>query len=213
MATSKLIPPPPLARKFVHYVLSFFVTIGVAFLPLWGGDVIPGFHTILDVYPKNLQDVIPFASIAMSAAAIFAQFFGGGSPQPRHLKTLFIVTFVSLIILVLASYIAYKVVVIRIEVPAAHKTVSYLVGSRPLPTCECAKQGLDIRNCIGPAISANPDEVAACFSQEEITMRSIVLSVLYILLMFSAGMLIGLVILKEAPKAQPAMRMPLPPYM
>jgi hypothetical protein len=207
---SKLIPLTPVSRKYLRYFLSFFVTLGVGFSPLWGG-VIPGFHAILDVFPRDLQDVIPWASLLMSITAVGVQFFSRDSTQPRYLQRAFVATFVILILLVFASYIAYKALVIRIEVPASHLKVAYLVGSKPLPTCECAKRGLEIRECIGFAISVKPDDVAACFSREEISRRSMLLCVLYLLLMLSLGTLIGLLILKEATKVQPAIRMSLPP--
>ena len=202
MPPSKLIPLTPDGRKFLRYFLSFFVTLGVGFSPFWGG-VIPGFHAILDVFPRDLQDVIPWASLLMSVTALGMQFFSHDSTQPRYLQRAFVATFVMLILLVFASYIAYKAVVIRIEVPASHLKVAYLVGSKPLPTCECAKRGLEIRECIGFAISVKPDDVAACYSREEISRRSTLLAVLYMLLMLSLGMLIGLLVLREATKAQP----------
>jgi len=201
MPSSKLVPLTPVAKKYVGYLLSFAVTLGVSFAPLWGGKV-PGFHAILDVYPKSQQKVIPFASILMSITAVAVQFFRGFA-RPRHLKGIFIGVFVAFIVLVFACYIAYDALVIQIEVPAIHGTAAYLVGSKPLPTCECAKRGLEIRQCIGFAINADPDEVAECFSREEISKRSMILSVLYMLVMWSFAALVGLLILQEAPKVQP----------
>jgi hypothetical protein len=202
MPASKLVPLTPVAKKYLWYLLSFAVTLGVGFAPLWGGKV-PGFHAILDVYPKSQQQkVIPFASILMSVTALAVQFFRGFAP-PRHLKAIFIGVLVLFIVSVFGCYIAYDALVIQIEVPAIHGTAAYLVGSKPLPTCECAKRGLEIRQCIGFAISADPDEVAQCFSREEISKRSMILSVLYMLVMWSFAALVGLLILKEAPKVQP----------
>jgi hypothetical protein len=201
MPPSKLIPLTPPTSKYLRYILSFVVTFGVGLTPLWGGKVIPGFHAILDVYPRELRDVIPFASLIMSATAVGVQFFLGSAP--RRLKTFFIATFAIFIGLVLATYVAYTAFVIRIQVPASQQVVTYLVGSEPLPTCECAKRRLEIRSCIGFAISVNPDEVAACFSREEFSRRKYVLATLYMLVMLSVGLLIGFLMLKEATKAQP----------
>jgi hypothetical protein len=203
MQPSKLAPLTPTGSKFLRYLLSFLVTLGVGIAPVWGGKVIPGFYSILDVYPTNLHDVIAFASVLMIAIAVLVQFLGV-SVRPRLLKTIFMATFMTLIVLVLANYIAYKMYVIQIQVPASHEQVAYLVGSEPLATCECAKRGLEIRTCIGYAISVNPDEVAACFSRDELNQRSIVLSGLYIFVMLSFGTLIGLLILKEAKKPRHA---------
>jgi hypothetical protein len=204
MPFSKLIPLTPPTRKYLRYILSFVVTFGVGLVPLWGGKLIPGFRAILDVYPTELRDVIPFASLIMSATAVGVQFFLGDAVRPRRLKISFIATFVIFIVLILATYITYTAVVIRIQVPASQQLVAYLVGSEPLPTCDCAKRQLEIRRCIGFAISVNPDEVAACFSREEISRRKYVLATLYMLVMLSLGLLIGFLMLKEATKAQPA---------
>ncbi len=195
MDFAKLFPLTPLARKFLQYVLSFGVTLGIGLVPLWGGDVIPRFRVILDVFPADLQDVIPWASLLMSVTAVGVQFFGGET-MGRRLERGFKVTFVSLVILVLVLYGVYKKTVIRIEIPGAGKRVSYLIGSTFLPNCECARRGLDIRECIGFAITANPDEVSACYPLQQITTRGTTLSVLYMLVMFGLGVLIALLVLK-----------------
>ena len=204
MPSSKLIPLTPPTRKYLRYILSFVVTFGVGLVPLWGGRVIPGFHAILDVYSRELRDVIPFTSLIMSATAVGVQFFLGDSVPARRLNTFFISTFVIFIVLVLVTYIAYTAFVIQIQIPASKQMVAYLVGSEPLPTCECAKRGLEIRRCIGFEISVNPDEVAACFSREEISRRKYVLATLYMLVMLSISLMIGFLMMKEATKAQPA---------
>lgn len=203
MPSSKLRPLTPAGSKFLRYILSFVVTFGVGLAPIWSGKV-PGFHGVLDVYPKDLQDSIPFVSLGMSVVAVAVQFFAGDFMSRRRLKITFSVVVVVFMVLMLATYVAYKVVVVRIQVPASHENVAYVVGATPLPTCDCAKRGLEIRRCIGFAISVNPDEVAACFSREEIAARSILLSVLYILLMLSLAVLIALLMLKESmPKERP----------
>src|SRR6266446_8126669 len=204
MDFAKLIPLTPLARKFVQYLLSFVVTLGIGLLPLWGGDVTPRLKSILDVFPTDLRDVIPWASMLMSVTAVGVQFFGG-EVMGRRLRIGFQITFVSLVILLFVLYGVYKATVVRIQIPGADRRVSYLIGSTLLPTCECAKRGLQIRECIGFKISANPDDVSACYPLQEITTRSTTLSLLYMLVMFNLGVLIGLLVLREASRErQPA---------
>ncbi len=72
-----------------------------------------------------------------------------------------------------------------------------------LPSCECAKRGLEIRECIGRQISVNPDDVSACFPREQISTRASILSGLYMLLMLALAMLIGLLVLQVL-KPKPA---------
>jgi hypothetical protein len=175
--------------KYQRYLLLFIVTFGAGITPLW--------HGILDIYPKDLQDVIPWASLLLSATAVVVRFFSSESEQPAFLQPIVIATFVIVAALIFTSYAAYAKYVIRIEVPATHAKVAYLVGSTPLPSCECAKRGLDIRECIGNAISLNPDDVSACFPRDEMASRRTTLASLYMLVMFALGVLIGLLVVKR----------------
>ena len=196
MARFRLPLLPPVARKFLQYLLAFVISIGAGTAPLWGGGKIPGYHSILDVFPQDLQDVIPWASILMSITAVGVQFASRDLLGRRRIKRAFWATFLALIVLVPASYAVYKVFVIRIDVPGAGTKVAYLVGSTPLPSCACAKRGLEIRECIGREISVNPDDVSACFPREQISTRASILSGLYMLLMFALAILIGLLVLQ-----------------
>jgi hypothetical protein len=196
VALGKLIPLEGVAAKFVRALLAFVITVGVGTSPLWGGGKIPGYQSILDVFPKDLQDVIPWASMLMSIIAVGVQFASAELLRRRRIRRAFIATFFALIALVFTSHFVYRAFVVRIEVPGARTKVAYLVGSTPLPSCECAKRGLDIRDCIGREISVNPDEVSACFPREQITTRASILSGLYMLLMLALAMLIGLLVLQ-----------------
>jgi len=196
MARFKVPPLPPVARKFLQYLLAFVISVGAGTAPLWGGGKIPGYQSILDVFPQDLQDVIPWASILMSITAVGVQFASRELLGTRWIKGIFWTTFFILIVLVPASYSVYKAFVVRINVPGAGAKVAYLVGSTPLPGCACAKRGLEIRECIGKEISVNPDDVTACFPRDQISTRASILSGLYMLLMFALAVLIGLLVLQ-----------------
>jgi hypothetical protein len=196
MARSRLPPLPPVALKFLQYFLAFVISIGVGTAPIWGGGKIPGYQSILDVFPQELQDVIPWASILMSITAVGVQFASRELLGRRRIRRAFWATFVALVVLVPASYTVYKAFVIRINVPGADTKVTYLVGATPLPSCECARRGLEIRECIGRQISVNPDDVSACFPREQISTRASILSGMYMLLMLALAMLIGLLVLQ-----------------
>jgi hypothetical protein len=198
MTTKKVSPGPTTGRKFLKYLLWFVGTLGAGISPLLLGGKIPGFRAILDVFPADLQDVIPWASLLMSVTAVGVQFFGGQSIDARRLRRGFIATYALLVLSIFVLYFQYKATVIRLQVPGANTKVAYLVGSTLLPTCECAKRGLQIRDCIGRVISVNPDEVAACYPLREITTRASILSALYMFVMFSLGTLIGLLVLRES---------------
>lgn len=196
MTLGELVPLHGVAAKYLRALLAFVITVGVGTSPLWGGGKIPGYQSILDVFPKDLQDVIPWASMLMSIVAVGVQFASAELLRRGRIRHAFLATFVALIVLVFTSYVVYKMFVVRIEVPGAGTKVAYLVGSTPLPSCECAKRGLEIRECIGREISVNPDDVSACFPREQITTRASILSGLYMLLMLALAMLIGLLVLQ-----------------
>jgi hypothetical protein len=200
MATeSKRDTLPDPVSKYRRYAISFGVTLVVGLSPLFVSRIpIPGFTAILNVFPRDIQSVIPFAAMLMTLPAIGVQFFGRDTISQRRLKRAFVVNFAVLFVLIFILYVAYEFSVIRIEIPAVHRTEAYVTGSTMLPSCPCANEGLDIRDCIGTAISVSPGAVTRCYPQSQIRTRTIVLSLLYMLLMFSLGMLIGLLVQREA---------------
>jgi len=189
---------PPASRKYVRYFVSLIVVLGAGTSPLWGGDKIPGFRSILNLFPQDLQDlVIPSASVLMCLPAVGAEFFAGRTKQLRRIDQKFGVTFVIVSILILVLFGVYKETVIRINVPGANQKVAYLIGETMLPTCPCLARGLDIRECVGTAISTNPEAVAACYPMSQIARRSITLSVLFMLMMLGLGILVALLVLTK----------------
>ncbi len=193
----RLAPLTPLGSKYLRYLLSFVVTLSVGLLPLWGGKL--GFTAILDVFPRDLQGVvIPWASLLISITAVGVQFFGGDATHAHWLKRAFAATFMLLVVLVFVLFAAYQKSVVRVEVPGAHSKIAYVVGKEMVKTCACLEANLPMQSCIGRAISVNPDDVSACYPPGQISDRNILLSVLYMAVMFSLGLLIGLLVLKEA---------------
>jgi hypothetical protein len=197
MATKRLPRLPPKAAKYLRYLLSFVATLGVGISPLWVSRI-PGFNAILDVFPVELRDVIPWASLLMSITAVGVQFFGGEAIDARRLGLAFIAIYVLLVLSIFVLFFQYKATVIRVQVPGAGAKVAYLVGSRQLPTCECAKRGMQIEECIGRGITVNPEDVANCYPRREITTNATILSALYMFVMFLLGTLVGLLVLKES---------------
>jgi len=184
-------------KRFFRYFFSFVVTFGAGISPVLVGDNIRSFRTILNAYPKDLQDVVPWASLTLSATAVVVHFYSSRYKRSRFLVPAVLATFLILAASIFVSFAVYSAFVIRIEVPAAHEKVAYLAGSTPLPTCECAKRGLDIRECVGTAISLNPDDVSACFPRREMATRKTIMGGLYMFVMLALGVLLGLVVVSE----------------
>lgn len=198
MSNTESLPTlPGEGGKYLRYVVAFVVTLGAGLAPVFGLLRIPGFSALLDVMPRDLQKLIPFASLLMTVTAIRVRFFSRDRPNVAQLRRAFNIQSSVFIALIFALYVAYEWSVIRIEIPGGGTSAAYVVGDTLLPSCPCAKRSLDIRECIGTAITTNPNEVSRCYPLREIRMRTMILSLLYLLLMFILGALIGLLVRRE----------------
>jgi hypothetical protein len=74
---------------------------------------------------------------------------------------------------------------------------AYVVGPTMLPDCPCVAQKRQISSCIGPILDTNPAHVEDCYPREDIVARKNLMSGLYLLVMLSLGVLIGLVVVRE----------------
>lgn len=200
-ASSDLPPLPPIGRKFVVYLVAFTVTLGVGIGPLLGVIRIPGFIAIGELFPLNLQRAVAaFAAFLLALPAVGVQFFGGDRFPAGRLKAAFTIVFVALFAGIfagiLALYLAYTSWVVQVEV-GGNLSAAYIVGPRMLPDCLCVARKLQITSCIGPVLDTNPAHVENCYPREDIVARKNGLSLLYFVAMFSFGVLIGLVVLRE----------------
>jgi hypothetical protein len=197
---------PPKVAKFLKYCFAFIVTFAVGISPVLVSKT-TGYTAILDLFPERLRGVtIPWAAFLFSVTAIGVQFFNRTDITDRHLKRAFAAIAILLVPAVFVLFFCYEATVIRVYVPGADTTVSYLVGSTLLPTCECAKRGLDIRDCIASSVTVNPYDVEKCYPRQEITTNGAVLSMLYMFVMFALGTLIGLLVLRRPHRTHRAVK-------
>jgi hypothetical protein len=206
-----LVALPGPGRKYLRYILGFGVTLVVGMAPLLGRKGIPGFTALSDILPLNIKDgVIVVASVLMTAPAVGVQFFSGDAIAKKRIGRAFAVAFAALVIGTFLLYRAYAHDVIQIPYLGQQGTAAYIVGKTMLPDCPCVAKKLAISACIGNAITTNPVAVAGCYDREEISDRETKLSTLYLFVMFSFGVLVGLVVVKEA-RPRPAQRKPRQP--
>jgi hypothetical protein len=196
-ASSNLPALPKISRKYVVYFLAFIVTLGVGIGPLLGVVRVPGFIAIGELFPLNLQRAVAaFAAFLLALPAVGVQFFGGDRFDARRLKAAFTIVFMALFAGILALYLTYTSWVVHVEL-GGNLSVAYIVGPRMLPDCLCVARKLQITSCIGPILDTNPAHVEDCYPREDIVARKNGLSLLYFFMMFSLGVLIGLVVLRE----------------
>lgn len=196
-ASSDLPALPGTGHKFFVYLLAFTVTLGVGIGPLLGVIRVPGFIAIGELFPLNLQRAVAaFAAFLLALPAVGVQFFGGDRFHAGRLKAAFKIVFVALFAGILALYLTYTSWVVHVEL-GGNLSAAYIVGPRMLPDCLCVARKLQITSCIGPVLDTNPAHVEDCYPREDIVARKNGLSLLYFFVMFSLGVLIGLVVLRE----------------
>jgi len=188
---------PPPGRKYLVYFVAFTVTLGVGLAPFLGLVKVPGFISIGELFPLNLQKAVAaFAAFLLALPAVGVQFFAGDRFNARRLKTAFAIVAVVLLIGILVLYAMYTTFVAQVEI-GGNLSAAYVVGPKMLPDCPCVAQRVQISSCIGPVIDTNPVHVEDCYPREDIVARKNTLSLLYLIVMFVFGVLIGLVVLRE----------------
>lgn len=191
----------PTGRRYARILLSLVALI-IALGPILGQARVPGFAALASVFPRNVREgVIPFASLLLALPALGVQFFATDTIGRRRLNRYFGITFVLLIFEVVFLYNVYSNIVVQVNYVGEKETAAYIVGSTFDPDCPCVKQHLPITTCIGHAITLNPAEVTACYPPDQINGRRSLLSTVYLLTMFSLGVLVGLLMLKEKESA------------
>jgi len=196
-ASSDLPALPLTSRKLLVYLLAFTVTLGAGIGPLLGVIRVPGFIAIGELFPLNLQRAVAaFAAFLLTLPAVGVQFFGGDRFHAGLLKAAFTIVFVALFAGILALYLTYTSWVIHVELGGS-LSAAYIVGPKMLPDCVCVARKLQITSCIGPVLDTNPAHVEDCYPREDIVARKNGLSLLYFFVMFSLGVLIGLLVLRE----------------
>jgi hypothetical protein len=177
-------------------MLAFGVTIPVALLPLLGKLPIPGFQTILDVFPLNLRDgLIAFGAFTASIPALGVQAYYRSRPPSVRRWILALVAL--LIILVMVIYAVYTLVVIQVPYLGGEEYARYVIGDQMKPTCACVQRGKDITECVGPVLSFNPAVVEGCFLQRDVQRNKLLLSLPYLLLLACFGIAVGLLTLTD----------------
>lgn len=211
MVTKPLPLLPGHASKWLRYVIAFSATLAVGLAPLLGSVRIPGFSPIVSLFPVNVRtSMVPFAAFVMAIPAVLVQYFAG--ERIRFFKPrLVLVLSAALFGLIMMLFLQYNEYVVPVDTLGKGGTISYIVGTRMKPSCECAKKHLDIVPCIGNAISAAPVEVDDCFEPPDLRHRKGLLSITYIVMSACFGSLIGVLVLKEEGEAStPPRRRPSP---
>lgn len=189
----------PAEKTYLRYALAYTVTLGVGLAPMLGKIHVPGFSSIAELFPQNLQrSIIPFATFLMAIPVMVVHFIGSDRIRVATLKRWFIAVLPMLVVLPLVLFYLYESYVVQVDFEGGRGSASYIVGERMLPDCPCATHHMDIGTCVAQLISANPTAVTACYPRAEINARRAALAIVYLPMMLAFGTLIALIMLKEA---------------
>ena len=188
---------PAPAREYTTFFGAYLVAIGAGLAPFLGAKHVPGFTTIGELFPMNMQrGLIAFATFLMLIPILTVQFYEKDDVG-RILGRIFAFFLPLLLILPFVLYYFFSAYVIQIDFEGGQRSASYVIGSRMMPDCPCVARGLRITRCIGPVLSADPAEVTACYDDAEINARRMKLAIPYLLMMLSMGALIALIVMKR----------------
>jgi hypothetical protein len=196
MSIPKIPPPPPIARQYINYMLSFGISVGIGLSPLLGKLDVPGFYSILSLYPTNLVDIaIPFAALLMSFPALAVQYYGMGFTAISDLTRWFTRALLSMVLLLIVTVGSYMFLVVRVPVETGKAYASYAIGFEQRSSSPCVSKSLKV--CIGREVSFDPGGVEALFPDWQVSLSKLILTLNYCLVMGNLGALVGLLILRK----------------
>jgi hypothetical protein len=174
------------------------VTIPLSLAPFLGKLSVPGFTALLEVFPVNLREpLIAFGGLCMTLPAIGVQAYYATTARRTVLRVWLLVLLVLSLVLVIALYFSYTLVIVQVPYLGGDKYVRYVVGDEMIDACVCSQQRLDIAACVGRSLSFNPALVEACFAAGEIRQNKALLGITYLALLASLGTSLGLLTLAD----------------
>lgn len=181
---------PPLkgpTLTWTNQVLVFGVSVGIGLSPLLGLVGVPGFVSLIELFPSLPQDnrrqLIAVAAILMGFTALASQYLGGERSSRKARRRLFVSLLTLGFVCALALFVVFQ---LAVELVGVHHV---LVGFGE-PTCpECSSVGrvgcLEARNALASTLER-------CFSGPGRRSSGIALGLLYIGTLVSLGGMAGL---------------------
>lgn len=198
---SNLPSPPSLAQKWVRYLLGFGVSVAVGLAPYLGRVRIPLFSSLLSLIPENIQDtLLPLSAALMGIVAVLVQWYGSDKLTKTWLKRRFSLIVILAIVSFLLLTLVHVLAVVKVPYDGGKKSVSFLVGfSRPNnPPCTAEISDAD---CI-QRLTFNPVRIESFWGDRQIRLAKLSLILPYLTFTSLFGMLVGLLLLKDATRVR-----------
>ncbi|HWM89541.1 MAG TPA: hypothetical protein VN493_02110 [Thermoanaerobaculia bacterium] len=195
-AQGSAIPSLPMPRRFVRYVLSFGISVGIGMAPFLGKIKVPGFEALLELFPRQLQGVlIPLSAFLMGLVALAIQFYHSEKIAAGSLRRYFRMGFIAMVLGFFLFVVLHRLFVIRVPLGRGESHAAVVVTPTRLETCGCERR-LTNYDCVR-TLSFDPAALATCWGGEAQQVRELSLMIPYLLLTSGFGALIGLLVLKE----------------
>jgi TIR domain-containing protein len=180
-------PTSFIASHWVQLVLGSSVSIVVGLVP-YLGKVIPLFAPVLSILPEAIQPVaIPLSAAAMGIVAVLVQWQGTLKPQPEQVKIWFRRTLLACAVSLAVLAGIETIAVVRVDVPAVDRSVSFAVGPSHPRTPPCAT--LSRADCIKRQLSLDEASIDSYFGEGWVNVTKFVLVIVYTVFMSTFGAL------------------------
>jgi hypothetical protein len=190
-----LMPPTPLARQLVRYILGFGIGVSLGLAPYFGEANMALFKP-MRLIPDSLRDsVLPLSAALMGIIALIVQWYGSQRLSQEWFKRVFKRAALFAVTSLVAFIVIHAFLVTTVPILAGRDSVSFAVGlSRPEGK-PC--QGLSDAECI-KILSFDETAIASYWGDRQIQLSKLVLTLSYLSFTSSFGMLVGLIVLRRS---------------
>lgn len=197
-APKPLPQPPPLAGRWVRFLLGFGVSVAVALAPLLGQRRIPFFEPLLDILPPDERTVaIPLSAMLMGIVAVAVQWYGYEKLARFRLRRAFGRTLLATVVLLVGFFIVNVYTVTR--VPVDTDTAILLHGFGDPGCSQCTDRS--VVECLRE-ISFDPGGIDRCWGTTNVRNARVALTLSYLATMSLFGALVGLLVLGTAVRTE-----------
>ena len=177
-----------LSSRWIKLLLGFSVSVAVGLVP-YLGKIVPLFTPMLAIIPESVQPLaIPLSAAAMGIVAVLVQWGSSQKLQPEQLRSWFGRSLALCVIALIALAAIETMAVVRVDVPAVGRTVSFAVGPSHPGTPPCA--GLSRADCIEHQLSLDESHINSYFGEGWVSVTKFILVVVYTAFMTTFGALV-----------------------
>jgi hypothetical protein len=194
--------------------LGIGVAVGVSLAPYLGKVNVPGFSSLLELFPDVLRDrAIPLSTVLMAVIAAAVEFLGVQRITAVGAKKWFVRMLVLTVAFLLVLTIAHGMSVTTVEYNGGKNSASFVTGFGERPaTCStpCKETEIDCVSCNSrwansqciENISFRPSAIEGCFGSTRVNLANTLLLLFYLAVTSCLAALIAVLAISKARAAQ-----------